>query len=306
MCFIFSLERLAQKIYTLSCFCLDLIFLLRPTRSQTKSKDQKIRAVFLLLGRLKKPTHQKFNYYNVFYTHAFVLSLNRLNLRLLPVSNSTASNETTTLLALDTAAHANVLIKDEAPDGVAPALVTGQGVVKLVSNVSHSVETGPGDGGEVMVLVVKTDVVGEPVERSVVRKGLGNGDLVLGVASGGRDGLVDVVLCNEVAGQGVQTSCEEGREQKVEQRVDGGVLEENQIKGYLNDNVEEVDLSQGDAVDGHGSQGVEEDLESAEERLSENRVEEDCLESSGEIGIEAINAEGLVVSKMVRLKRTKG
>jgi hypothetical protein len=232
-----------------------------------------------------------------------VLFLNRLNLRLLPVGNSTASNETATLLALDTAAHTNVLIKDEAPDGVAPALVTGQRVVEFVSNISHSMETGPGDGGEVVVLVVKTDIVGEPVERSIVGEGLGHGDLVLGIASRGGDGLVDVVLSDEVAGQGVQTSGEEGREQQVEERVDRGVLEEKKIERDLNNDVEEVDLSQGNAVDGHGSQGVKEDLESAEEGLSKDRVEKDCLKGSWEIGIEAINAEGLVVGKMVRLDR---
>ena len=234
-------------------------------------------------------------------SHAFVLPLNRLNLGLLPVGNSTASNETTTLLALDTARHANVLIKDEAPNGVAPALVARQRVVEFASNVSHSVETGPGNGREIVVLVVKTDVVGEPVERSIVREGLGHGDLVLGVASRGGDGLVDVVLGDEVASQGVQTSGEEGREQEVEQRVDRGVLEEDKIEGDLDKDIEGVDAGQGNAVDGHGSQGVEEDLESAEEGLSENGVKEDCLESGRKIGIEAINAEGLVVSKMVRL-----
>jgi len=105
-----------------------------------------------------------------------------------------------------------------------------------------------------------------------------------------------------VARQRVQTSGEEGREQEVEQRVDGGVLEEDEIEGDLDKDVEGVDPSQRNAVDGHGSQGVEEDLESAEEGLSENGVKEDCFESGRKIGIEAINTEGLVVGKMVRLE----
>jgi hypothetical protein len=233
----------------------------------------------------------------------FALLLNRLDLRLLPVGNSTAADKTATLLTLDAATHANVLIEDEAPDGIAPALVAGQVIIEFVSNLTHLVETSPGHCGEVMVLVVKTDIVGEPVERPIVREGLRDGDLVLRVASGGSNGLVHVVLGDEVASQRVKTTGQEGGEQQVEERVDRGVLEKNEIEGDLDSDVEGVDSSQRNAVDGHGSQGVEEDLESAEEGLSENRIQNEGLEGSGKIGIEAINAEGLVVGKMVWLYR---
>jgi hypothetical protein len=60
-----------------------------------------------------------------------------------------------------------------------------------------------------------------------------------------------------------------------------------------------VDPGEGDAEDGHGADGVEEDLEGAEEGLSEDGVEEDGLEGGGEIGVEAVDAEGLVVGEMV-------
>lgn len=58
---------------------------------------------------------------------------------------------------------------------------------------------------------------------------------------------------------------------------------------------------EGDAVDGHGAQGVEEDLERAEEGFSEDGVEEEGFKCGGEIGVEAVYAERLVVSEMVGL-----
>jgi hypothetical protein len=131
---------------------------------------------------------------------AFALLLNRLDLRLLPVGNSTASDETATLLTLDTAVHTNILVPDETPNGVAPALMARKVLVKFMGNIANTVEAGPGHGGKVVVLVVKTDVVCEPVERSIVGEGLGDGNIVVRVTSRRRDGLVNVVLSNEVTG----------------------------------------------------------------------------------------------------------
>lgn len=234
----------------------------------------------------------------------FALLLNRLDLRLLPVGYSTATDKAASLLTLDTATHANVLIEDEAPDGIAPALVAGQVIIEFVSNLAHFMKTSPRHCREVVVLVVKSDVVGEPVEGPIVREGLGDGDLVLWVASGGSNGLVHVVLGDEVASQRVKTPSQKGGEQQVEKRVDRGVLQENEIKGDLDSDVEGVNSSQRNAVDGHRSQSVEEDLESAEEGLSENRIQNEGLEGSGKIGIKAIDTEGLVVGKVVWSERS--
>jgi hypothetical protein len=57
------------------------------------------------------------------------------------------------------------------------------------------------------------------------------------------------------------------------------------------------------AVDEHGADGVEEDLESAEEGFAEERVEDESFESCGEVCIEACDAEGLVVGEMVGLRK---
>lgn len=109
------------------------------------------------------------------------------------------------------------------------------------------------------------------------------------------------MLGDEVAGQRVQTTGEEGGEEQIENGVPGAEVEEGQVEGELDDDVEEVNTGQGDAVDGHGAQGVEEDLEGAEESLSEDGVEDEGFEGSGKVGVEAVNAQGLVVGKVIGL-----
>ena len=176
-----------------------------------------------------------------------------------------------------------------------------QRVVKLGGDALDGRQPGPRHGGEIMMLVVKTDVVGEPVERAVVGEGLGDRDAVIRVARRGGDGLVDVVLCDEVAGERVQAAGEERGEEEVEESVGGGYAQEDKVEGELNDNVEEVNLGKGHAVDSHGTDGVEEDLEGAKEGLAEDRIEQEGLERGRQVGVKAIDAEALVVGKMVRL-----
>lgn len=179
-----------------------------------------------------------------------------------------------------------------------------QGLVEFPGNVVHGMQPRPGNGREIVVLVVQADVVREDVEGPIIRKGLGDGDLVVRVALGGRDGLVDVVLGDEVAGEGVQAASQKGGEQQVEEGVGGGVGDEEGVEGELDDDVEEVHPGEGDAVDGHGADGVEEDLERAEEGLAEDGVEEEGLDGGGEVRVEAVYAEGLVVGEMIWLSKS--
>lgn len=65
------------------------------------------------------------------------------------------------------------------------------------------------------MLVVQADVVGEPVERAVVGKGLRDRNLILGVALCRGDGFVYVVLCDEVGCERVQAAGEERREKQI-------------------------------------------------------------------------------------------
>jgi hypothetical protein len=219
-----------------------------------------------------------------------------LNFLVRPIRSS--SNETSTLLPLDTASHADILVQDELPDNVDPAVVARQILVKLLCHLPHGGQTSPWDGGKVVVLVVQTDVVGEPVQWAVVGEGLRDGDVVLGVALLGSDALVDVVLGDEVACERVQATGEEAGQEEIENWLDRRAREEveGQVEGKLHNDVEVVDPGVLNSVDGHGANGVEEDLEGAEESLAKDRVEKHGLKRGGKIGIEAIDAERLVVS----------
>ena len=73
-------------------------------------------------------------------------------------------------------------------------------------------------------------------------------------------------------------------------------MNEKSVERDLYEDVESVDTCQGDSVDGHGADGVEEDLEGAEECLAENGVEHESLEGGGQVSIKPINAKRLVVS----------
>lgn len=194
-----------------------------------------------------------------------------------------------------------------------------QGLVELSRDAVQLVQTRPWDGGEIVVLVVQADVVGEEIERAVVRVCLRGREGVqrvvclllrlLGVVLFG-DGLgavvdarEEVVFCDEVAGAGVQGAGEEGAQEEVEERLEGVAAQARKgvVEGELDEEVEGVDGGEGRAVDEHGAQGVEEDLEGAEEGLAEEGVEEEGFDGGGEVGVEAGDAEGFVVREVVGL-----
>lgn len=180
--------------------------------------------------------------------------------------------------------------------------MTGQRVIEVRGDALELGQAGPGHGGEVVVLVVQADVVGEPVEWAVVGEGLRDGDVVLRVLLLRSDGLVDIVFGDEVACKGVEAAGEEGGNEEVEDRFDRGrEVDEGGVEADLDGDVKKVDLGQGDAVDGHGANGIEEDLEGAEEGFAENGVQKEGLQGSRQVRVEAIHAEALVMSKMVRL-----
>lgn len=62
-----------------------------------------------------------------------------------------------------------------------------------------------------------------------------------------------------------------------------------------------MDVREGWAVDEHGPDGVEEDLESAEECLAQQGVEEECFQGCWEIGIQTRDTEGFVVRQVIWL-----
>ena len=224
-----------------------------------------------------------------------------LNLLLSPRRRSPSTHLAPTLLPLHSTAHAHLLIPDELPNDIHPALMPGQILIELLGNLIHGRQPTPRHGREIMVLIVQPHVPGEKVQRAVVRVRLRHRRLELGarIARLARQVREDVVLGDEVAGEGVQTSREEAGEDEVQQGVSASVLDEGDVKGDLHDDVEEVQVRQRDLVDHHWAQGVEEDLEGAEEALAEDGVEEDGFEGGGHVGVEAVDAEGLVVREVV-------
>lgn len=174
--------------------------------------------------------------------------------------------------------------------------MVGEVVVELLGDAVELGQAGPGDGGEVVVLVVQADVVGEDVEGPVVRVRLRDRRAVVRVRLGGRHGLVHVVLGDEVAGQRVQAAGQEGGQDEVEHGLHAHGLEDDSIEDDLHGEVDTGDPGEGHAVDAHGAHGVEQDLERAEEGLAEDGVEEDSLQRSRQIRIQAVNTKRLVVS----------
>ena len=130
----------------------------------------------------------------------------RLGLR---TSTPTAHHPSTDL-PLDPAPHTNLLIKDELPNHMRPAAMLRQSLVELAGNLVQLWQSGPRNGREIVMFVVQPDVISNPVQWTIVTERLRHRDLVRRVARLGGDLFVDVVLCDEVAGCGVQTAGEEG------------------------------------------------------------------------------------------------
>jgi hypothetical protein len=180
------------------------------------------------------------------------------------------------------------------------------------------VQLSPRDSRKIMVLVMQADVVSEYVERTIVRVCLRGREGVervwllsllavlqlrerLGAAV--LDVREEIVLRDEVACAGVQGSCQEGAHQEVEDWLEGAAeLGQRVVDAQLDAQIQKVDVGEGWAVDEHRTHSVEEDLEGAEEGLAEEGVQEEGFYCCREIGIEACDAEGLVVCQMVGLR----
>ena len=62
-----------------------------------------------------------------------------------------------------------------------------------------------------------------------------------------------------------------------------------------------MEWGEGNGIDEHRTDGVEEDLKSAEEGFAENGVEEEGFESGGKVSVEAVDTEGFMVGEVVGL-----
>lgn len=228
----------------------------------------------------------------------------RLNLLWRPVSHlgDLSAHLASAILPLDAAGHTHVCIQDESPQHIDPAVVSRQRRIKLVRNRTQLRQPRPRHSGEVVVFIVVANIVSEYVQRAVVAICLGDGHAIVRVLGLRGDGLVDVVLGNEVACGGVQAAGEEGGEEEVEKRLPGiGGFDEDGVEGELYGEVDEMHPGKGHLEYAHGPDGVEEDLEGAEEGFAKDRIKDNCFERGGEIGVKTIDAQGLVMRKVVRL-----
>jgi len=130
-----------------------------------------------------------------------------------------------------------------------------------------------------MMFIMQSDIVRQDVQRAVIRERLGHRHrhpLLLPHSPLLRSALFplreNIMLSDEVSRARMQRAREEGAEDEIGQGAAAGVAKEQEVEGELGGDVEDVDARQGELVDEHGPQGVEEDLEGAEEGFAEDGV----------------------------------
>ena len=156
------------------------------------------------------------------------------------------------------------------------------------------------------MFVVQANIIGEEVERTVVRVCLRwfahRRWFVFGDLAGIRGLGEDVMFCDEVAGARVEGACQEGGEYEVGQCFPAECLDDGVVKGELGHYIECVDPSDRELVHHHWPDGVEQDLEGAEEGFAGYRVQEPGFECRGKIGIQTIDTERFVMGEVVWAK----
>lgn len=145
------------------------------------------------------------------------------------------------------------------------------------------------------MLVVQSHIECEEVQSSIVTVRLWNLSVCQWVSGSKRLLLEDVMFGDEVSCARVQASSKERREDQVVQGIGGCGLDKRIIKCDLDCDVECVDRSEGDLIDHHWAESVEQDLESCEKSFPEDRIEEYGFERGWEISIETIHTERLVM-----------
>lgn len=130
----------------------------------------------------------------------------------------------TALRPLHPTPQTDVLVPDELPNNIYPALMAGQLVVKFMRDAVKHGQSRPWYGGEIVMLVMQTHVVGKDIERSIVRERLRKWDPVLRVPCCGGLLLENVVLGDEVARTGVQRAGQERAQKQVYQRLSPNIF----------------------------------------------------------------------------------
>ena len=103
--------------------------------------------------------------------------------------------------------------------------------------------------------------------------------------------MAPYVFGNKVTRSRVQTSGQEAAGDQVVECVPAKVLGDHYVKGDLAGQVERVDVRERQLEDRHRSEGIKQDLEGAEERLAQDRIEKEGLKLGWQVGIETIDTE---------------
>ena len=210
------------------------------------------------------------------YTLTFISS----QLLVLPVPNLPAS-----FFPLYSAPESNFLVPDKLPQYAYPALMARQLCIEFLCDLVHGRQPAPRYGREIMMLVMQANVIRQQIQGTVIRIRLRQRCASRAARRCQLRAIKDIVFGYKMARTRVQGAGEEGGEDEVCESVGAEVADHEIVEQALGKDVEEVELRERELVDEHGTEGVEEDLEGAEEGFAEDGVEEEGFQCGGEVGV---------------------
>ena len=107
------------------------------------------------------------------------------------------------------------------------------------------------------------------------------------------------MLGDEVTRTGVQRSRQKRTQDQIAQRPTSHPTHQGIVERQLRHDVERMDPRQGQPIHEHGPQRIEQDLKGTEKRLARHAIEKDGLERGGQVGVQPVDAEALVVGQVV-------
>ena len=191
------------------------------------------------------------------------------------------TNFSTSFLSLHPTPEPDLLIPDELPNDPYPAAMGRQIAIEFLCDVMEHGKTSPRYGREVMMLVMKTYIICEDVQWAIIRKCFRYWSQARGISCARRLFLEYVMFGDEMSRARVQRSCEERAHDEVCQRTRSNILDKHVVKSDLDNNVKCVQLGKREFVNHHWTQGIEENLESAKESFTKDRVKKNRFQSGG-------------------------
>lgn len=192
----------------------------------------------------------------------------------------------------DSAERPDRRVRDIVIDHPRPRRVERQVVVELGRHRLELVQPRPGDAGEVVVLIVESDVPQQKVQRAVVRVRL----LPL---------QEHVVLRNEVPRGRVQAPPQERRQQQVRNRLEPPEVEHRHVGHDVNREVTELPNPDRFRVNEHGANCIEEQLENYPDELGQRVGDVMPLGVRRYVHVDTLDALVPVMLQVVLLERDR-